>query len=166
MTKPTLDGARAEQNLAEPRTKNNEKFKLSEELLKELRDNAYNGRVEENVIGRISKFLEVFDLIKTANVESFELRMKRNNDKMCDDDEEGRDPFEFIPWMNSKFKDHKKVDDITKQTLLYSWIEDGNRNGLMNDVVSSDEEWEESDYGNPPKTNTNSLAPYFNDNSK
>ncbi|GKF63981.1 hypothetical protein Tco_0187429 [Tanacetum coccineum] len=76
MTKPTLDGARAEQNLAEPRTKNNEKFKLSEELLKELRDNAYNGRVEENVIGRISKFLEVFDLIKTANVESFELRMK------------------------------------------------------------------------------------------
>ncbi|GJZ64214.1 hypothetical protein Tco_0620635 [Tanacetum coccineum] len=32
-----------------------------------------------------------------------------NYDKMFDDDEEGRDPLEFITWRNSKFKDHKKL---------------------------------------------------------
>ncbi|GKD67759.1 hypothetical protein Tco_1321849 [Tanacetum coccineum] len=28
----------------------------------------------------------------------------------------------------------------------------------MNDILSSDEEWEESDYGNPPNNTTNSSA--------
>ncbi|GJX00665.1 hypothetical protein Tco_0184578 [Tanacetum coccineum] len=33
----------------------------------------------------------------------------------------------------------------------------------MNDIVSSDEEWEESDYGNPPNTTTDSFfRPYLN----
>ncbi|GJZ03977.1 hypothetical protein Tco_0537252 [Tanacetum coccineum] len=59
---------------------------------------------------------------------------------MCDDDEEGRDPLEFIPWRNSKFKDHKKVDETTKRALLYTWIEIGNEEGLLKDKVSSDEE--------------------------
>ncbi|GJY65273.1 hypothetical protein Tco_0467511 [Tanacetum coccineum] len=73
----------------------------------------------------------------------------RNYDKMCDNEDEGRDPLEFIPWMNSKFKDHKKVDETTKCAILYTWIEVGNEEGLM-DEVSSDEEWGEHEYGTLP----------------
>ncbi|GJS10904.1 hypothetical protein Tco_0367700 [Tanacetum coccineum] len=78
---------------------------------------------------------------------------------MCDDDEEDRDPLEFIPWRNSKFKDHKKVDETTKRALLYTCIEIGKEEGLLNDEVSSDEEWEEQEYENPPKDSF--PKPYF-----
>ncbi|GKA03174.1 hypothetical protein Tco_0675955 [Tanacetum coccineum] len=37
----------------------------------------------------------------------------------------------------------------------------------MNDIVSSDKEWEESDYGNPPNTATDSFfKPYLNAQEK
>ncbi|GJY39608.1 hypothetical protein Tco_0425972 [Tanacetum coccineum] len=37
----------------------------------------------------------------------------------------------------------------------------------MNDIVSSDEEWEESDYGNPPNNTTDSsFKPYLNAQEK
>ncbi|GKA92378.1 hypothetical protein Tco_0814303 [Tanacetum coccineum] len=37
----------------------------------------------------------------------------------------------------------------------------------MNDIISSDEEWEESDYGNPPNTTTNSsVKPCINTEEK
>ncbi|GJU44610.1 hypothetical protein Tco_1201876 [Tanacetum coccineum] len=93
-----------------------------------------------------------------GNISTWEVLAKKfypiscasNYDKMCDDDEEGRDPLEFIPWRNSKFKDHKKVDETTKRALLYTWIEIGNEEGLLKDKVSSDEEWEEHEYENPP----------------
>ncbi|GJU96589.1 hypothetical protein Tco_1321345, partial [Tanacetum coccineum] len=85
---------------------------------------------------------------------------------MCDPDfdEEGRDPLEFIPWRNSKFKDHKKVDEITKCALLYTWIEIRIEEGLLKDKVSSDEEWEEHEYENPP--NDSFPKSYFNINEK
>ncbi|GJR27308.1 hypothetical protein Tco_1103540 [Tanacetum coccineum] len=83
---------------------------------------------------------------------------------MCDDDEEGRDPLEFIPWRNSKFKDHKKVDETTKRVLLHTRIEIGNEEGLLNDEVSSNEEWEEHEYGNPP--NDSFPKPFLNINNK
>ncbi|GKC41015.1 hypothetical protein Tco_1053399 [Tanacetum coccineum] len=63
-----------------------------------------------------------------------------NYDKMCVDDEEGLDPLEFITWRNSKFEDHKKVDETTKRALLYSWIEVGNNEGLMDEDISSDDD--------------------------
>ncbi|GJV86072.1 ribonuclease H-like domain-containing protein [Tanacetum coccineum] len=78
---------------------------------------------------------------------------------MCDDD---RDPLEFIPWRNSKFKDYKQVDETTKRALLYTWIEIGKKEGLLNDEVSSDEEWEEHEYENPP--NDSFPKPYLNIN--
>ncbi|GJZ17483.1 hypothetical protein Tco_0553606 [Tanacetum coccineum] len=78
---------------------------------------------------------------------------------MCDDDEEGREPLEFIPWRNSKFKDHKKVDETTKRGLLYTWIEIRKDEGLLNDEVSNNEEWEEHEYENPP--NDSFPKPYF-----
>ncbi|GKD99627.1 hypothetical protein Tco_1387611 [Tanacetum coccineum] len=94
----------------------------------------------------------------------YPLSCASNYDKMCDDDEEGRDPLKIIPWRNLKFKDHKKVDETTKRALLYTWIEIGNEEGLLNDEVSSDEEWEEHEYGNPP--NDSFHKPYLNINNE
>ncbi|GJT47176.1 reverse transcriptase domain-containing protein [Tanacetum coccineum] len=157
------------------------------------------GRVEEDVVDHIAKILEILYLIKMANVDPFQLRIKvfhlsligdarkwwmnerdgkintweelvkkffgkfyplscaSNYDRMCDDDEEGCDSLEFITWVNLKFKDHKRVDETTKHALLHSCIEVGKNEGTINDIVLSDDEWEESDYRNPPKTNDDSF---------
>ncbi|GJT58726.1 hypothetical protein Tco_1002259 [Tanacetum coccineum] len=119
-------------------TESYEKFELSKELLTELRSNTCSGRDEEDVVSHIAKILEILDLVKIANMDPFQLRMKvfplslsvdarkwwmnegngkittweelvkkffgkfyslscaSNYDKICDDDEEGRDPLEFI----------------------------------------------------------------------
>ncbi|GKB40656.1 hypothetical protein Tco_0885598 [Tanacetum coccineum] len=79
---------------------------------------------------------------------------------MCDDDEEGRDPLEFIPWRNSKFKDHKQVDEMTKRALLYTWIEIRKGEELLNEEVSRDDEWEEHEFRNHP--NNSFPKPYLN----
>ncbi|GKA53082.1 hypothetical protein Tco_0746397 [Tanacetum coccineum] len=76
MVKLILNEARAEQNLVEPSIESNVKYKLGEELLKELRSNSYSGRVEEDVVGHIDKILEILDLIKVAGMDLFQLRMK------------------------------------------------------------------------------------------
>nr|GEU86203.1 hypothetical protein [Tanacetum cinerariifolium] len=76
MAKPILDEAHTKPSLTELKTDNDVKIEISEELLKELRNNAYSGRVEEDVIDHIAKFLEILDLIKIANVDPFELQMK------------------------------------------------------------------------------------------
>ncbi|GKC94905.1 hypothetical protein Tco_1160347 [Tanacetum coccineum] len=152
MAKLILNEGRAEQYLVEPSIEGNEKYEFSEELLKELLSNSYSGRVEEDLVGHIVKILEILYPIKVDNMDPFQLRMmtfplslsgkagKCNYDKMCVDDEEGLDPLKFITWRNSKFKDHKKVDETTKRALLYSWIEVGNNEGLMDDDISSDDD--------------------------
>ncbi|GJZ74029.1 hypothetical protein Tco_0638175 [Tanacetum coccineum] len=165
MAKPILNETQTEQNLAEPRVESKVKFEFSKELLTELQSNSFSGRCEEDVIGHIGKVLEILDLVKIASVDPFQLRMKAfplsllkdarkwwMNEEMgiLPPGKKGRDPLECIPWRNSKFNDHKKVDDTTKRTLLHTWIEIGNEEGLLNDKVSSDEEWEEHEYGNPP----------------
>ncbi|GJY59547.1 hypothetical protein Tco_0459439 [Tanacetum coccineum] len=70
----------------------------------------------------------------------YPLSCASNYNKMCEDDEEGLDPLEFITWRNSKFKDHKKVDETTKRALLYSWIEVGNNEGLMDEDISNEDD--------------------------
>ncbi|GKB14039.1 hypothetical protein Tco_0847962 [Tanacetum coccineum] len=59
---------------------------------------------------------------------------------MCEDDEKGLDPLEFISRRNSKFKDQKKVDETNKRALLHSWIEVENNEGLMDEYISSDDD--------------------------
>ncbi|GJX93537.1 hypothetical protein Tco_0348123 [Tanacetum coccineum] len=98
--------------------------------------------------GNISTWEE---LVKKIFKKFYPLSCASNYDKMCDDNEEGRDPLEFIPWRNSKFKDHKKVDETTKCALLYTWILIAKEEGLLNDKVSRNEEWEEQEYENPHK---------------
>ncbi|GJZ36877.1 hypothetical protein Tco_0583068 [Tanacetum coccineum] len=82
----------------------------------------------------VNEFFSKFYLLSCAS----------NYDKMCEDDEEGLDPLEFITWRNSKFKNHKKADETTKHTLLYSWIEVGNNEGLMDEDISSDDDKDQS----------------------
>ncbi|GJX30188.1 hypothetical protein Tco_0238267 [Tanacetum coccineum] len=107
--------------------------------------------------GNISTWEE---LVKKFFKKFYPLSCASNYDKMCDDDEEGHDLLEFITWRNSKFKDHKKVDETTKHALLCTSIEIGKEEGLLNDDVSSDEEWEEHEYRNPP--NDSFPKPYLN----
>ncbi|GJY54757.1 hypothetical protein Tco_0446421 [Tanacetum coccineum] len=165
MAKPILNETQAEQNLVEPRVKSNVKFELGKELLTELQNNTFSGRSEEDVIGHIAKVLEILDLVKIANVDPFQLCMKAFPLSLSKEREnEGRDPLEFIPWRNSKFKDHKKVDETTKRALLHTWIEIGNEEGLLNDEVSSNKEWKEHKYGNPP--NDSFPTPYLNINNE
>ncbi|GJS33642.1 hypothetical protein Tco_0532024 [Tanacetum coccineum] len=178
MAKPILNKAR-EQNLAEPRDECNEEFEFSKELLTELQNNTFNGRPfstpHESLPsltfegrkkwwmnegdGNISTWEE---LVKKFFYKFYPISCASNYDNMCDDDEEGCDPLEFIPWRNSNFKDHKKVDETTKRALLYTWIEIGKEEGLLNDKVSSDKEWEKREYGNPP--NDSFPKPYLNIN--
>ncbi|GKB27217.1 hypothetical protein Tco_0866618 [Tanacetum coccineum] len=80
------------------------------------------------------------ELVKQIFSKFYPLSCASNYDKMCDDDEEGCDPLEFITWRNSKFKDHKEVDETTKRALLYSWIEVRNNEGIMDEDISSDDD--------------------------
>ncbi|GJX24485.1 hypothetical protein Tco_0228930 [Tanacetum coccineum] len=48
------------------------------------------------------------ELVKKFFRKFYPISCASNYDKMCEDNDEGRDLLEFIPWMNSKFKDHKK----------------------------------------------------------
>ncbi|GJQ99161.1 hypothetical protein Tco_0522146 [Tanacetum coccineum] len=145
MDKPIPKNAQ-EQNPGEPRDESNVEIEVSKELLTELQNNTFSRRSEEDGTrerwmkegnGNISTWEE---LVKKIFKKFYPLSCASNYDKMCDDDEEGRDPLEFIPWRNSKFNDHKKVDEMTKSALLYTWIEIGKEEGLLNDEVSSNEE--------------------------
>nr|GEW43354.1 hypothetical protein [Tanacetum cinerariifolium] len=164
MTKLIPNKAQTVQYPAEPSIKCNKKYELGEELLMELRCNSYSERGEEDVIDHIAKVLEVLDPIEMDGLDPFQLHMitfplslSGKCKKMADerwrwknqhlgrvDDEEGLDPLEFITWRNSKFKDHKKVDETTKHALLYSLIEMGNNKGLIDDDISSDDDGDQT----------------------
>nr|GEV98423.1 hypothetical protein [Tanacetum cinerariifolium] len=161
MAKLLSNEAQTEQYPAEPIIKCNEKYEFGEELLMELRCNSYSERVEEDVICHIAKILEVLDPIEVDGLDPFQLRVitfplslsgnankwwMNEGDGKIDtweelvNNEEGLNPLEFITWRNSKFKDHKKVDETTKRALLYSWIEVGNNKGLIDEDISSDDD--------------------------
>ncbi|GKB63585.1 hypothetical protein Tco_0919771 [Tanacetum coccineum] len=75
----------------------------------------------------------------------YPLSCASNYDKMYEDDVKGFDLLDFITRRNSNLKDHKKVDGTTKRTLLYSWIEVGNNEGLMDEDISSDNDRDQTD---------------------
>ncbi|GKD73236.1 hypothetical protein Tco_1331518 [Tanacetum coccineum] len=54
------------------------------------------------------------------------------------------------------------MDGMTKSALWHSRVKGWGNDELMDDIISSDKEWEESDYRNPLNTNTDSfLKPYL-----
>ncbi|GJZ29696.1 hypothetical protein Tco_0574343 [Tanacetum coccineum] len=71
-----MEKAQAKSSLAKPKTDNDVKIKLNDEFLMELRSNAYCGTDDEDVVDHIAKLLEILDLIKTPNVDTYRLRMK------------------------------------------------------------------------------------------
>ncbi|GKA92379.1 hypothetical protein Tco_0814304 [Tanacetum coccineum] len=80
MTEPILnecmEKAQTGSSLAKPITNDEMNIELNEEFLMKLRSNAYYGMFDEDVVDHISKVLEMLDLIKIPNVDSYRLRMK------------------------------------------------------------------------------------------
>ncbi|GJT07199.1 hypothetical protein Tco_0841661 [Tanacetum coccineum] len=152
MAKPILDKACVEQYLAKLKTDNNVKFKLSKELLTELRNNAYYRKVEEDVIDHISKSIEILNLIKIANVDPFQLCMKVFPLSLAGEARKW--------WIN---KEDGKIN--TWKELVKKFF--SKNEGIMDDIISNDDEWEESDYENHPNTNDDSfLEPYLDGHNK
>nr|GEW23061.1 reverse transcriptase domain-containing protein [Tanacetum cinerariifolium] len=59
------------------------------------------------------------------------------------------------------------MDEGTKKALLYSWVNGSWNEELTDDIISSDEQREEFNYGNPPNTDTNSFfKPYLDAQEK
>ncbi|GJV92682.1 hypothetical protein Tco_1540495 [Tanacetum coccineum] len=133
-----MENTQAESNPTEPNTDDDINIKPSKEYLMELKNNAYHGMFNEDVVDHIAKVLELLDLIKIPGVDSHQLQMKIFPLSLADDarqwedemlnegDNWGIDPFEFISRVNSSFENHMKVDGRTKK--------------------------KESDYGNPFNT--------------
>ncbi|GKC37667.1 hypothetical protein Tco_1050051 [Tanacetum coccineum] len=160
-------------SLAKPKIDINAKIELSKEHLKELRSYAYRGSEKEDVIDHIAKVLEILDSIKIPDgsdkiiawgelvgrffYKYYPLSCAGKNNMISNDEDDGPDYFEFVTWLNSRFKDHRRMDGMTKSALWHSWVKGWGNNELMDDIISSDEEWEESDYGNLPNTDTDSF---------
>ncbi|GJW25655.1 hypothetical protein Tco_0039466 [Tanacetum coccineum] len=67
--------------------------------------------------------------------------------------------YEFMAWIDSNHDD-KRIDRITKSALGHAWVYRWGINDSDDDTVSSDEEWEEHEYGNP--SNDSFPKPYLN----
>ncbi|GJZ60619.1 hypothetical protein Tco_0616435 [Tanacetum coccineum] len=120
----------AKSSLAKPEVDNNVKIELSKEHLKELRNNAYSGTEEEDVVDHIAKVLKISNLIKTPNMDTDRLRVYvfpfslTGVAQTWDDKDEEDDYLEFIIWLNSKCKDHKSMDGTTKNALWHYWLKE------------------------------------------
>ncbi|GJR21920.1 hypothetical protein Tco_0970447 [Tanacetum coccineum] len=131
-------------SLAKPKIDINAKIKLSKEHLKELRNNAYSGSEEEHVIDHIAKVLKILDSIKIPNVDTDQLCMHF-----------------FLSLKQYWMGNNELMDDIVLSD------EEWENNELMDDIVSSDKESKESDYGNPPNTDTDLFfKPYLDAQEK
>ncbi|GJU44847.1 hypothetical protein Tco_1202113 [Tanacetum coccineum] len=180
-----MEKAQAESSLAKSKIDNNVKIELSKELLKELRNNAYDGTKEEDVVDHIAKVLKIINLIKTPDMDTDRLRVyvfpfsltgaARKwwiNEGVTKSppgvrDDEGDDYSEFIIWLNSKCKDHKSADRTTKRALWHYWLNEEGNNELMDESESSDEVLKESNYGNPRNTDDDSFfKPYLDAQEK
>ncbi|GKB84924.1 hypothetical protein Tco_0957196 [Tanacetum coccineum] len=175
-----MEKTQAESSLVKPKINNNVKIELSKEHLKELQNYAFSISEEEDVVDHIAKVLEILDLIKILMWTPIDyacmfflsrLPVLHKNaskyDVTRDDEDEGHDYFKFVTWLNSKFKDHRRMDGMTKSALWHYWVKGEGNNELMDDIESSDEELEESDYGNPRNTDTDSFfKPYLDTQEK
>ncbi|GJZ03989.1 hypothetical protein Tco_0537264 [Tanacetum coccineum] len=159
--KECVEKAQAESSLAKPNINKNVKIELSKKYLKELRNNAYSGSEEEDVVDHIAKVIEIIYSIKTPDMDTDRLRVhvfpfsltgaarewwiNEGNDKILpkvrEDEDEGPDYFEFVKG-------------------------EGN-NEIMDDIKLSDEELKESDYENSCNNDTDSFfKPYLDAQEK
>ncbi|GKE43484.1 hypothetical protein Tco_1470768 [Tanacetum coccineum] len=173
-----MEKAQAESSLAKPNSNDDMNIELSKEFLMKLQSNAYHEMFDVDVVDHIAKVLEILDLIKISYVDSHQLRIKVFPLSRADDARqwwinEGEGKITTWEDLVEKFfckfypesrdgEAEMRVDGRTKKALFHSWINGTWNKRPMNDIVSSDEEWEESDYGNPPNTTIDSfLKPYL-----
>ncbi|GJT86412.1 hypothetical protein Tco_1068129 [Tanacetum coccineum] len=124
-------------------------------------------RCEEDVIRHIGKVLEIVDLVKIAGVDPFQLRMKafplsllKEARKWWMNEGDGN----ITTWEELVKKFFKKFyplscasnyDMMMKKVVIHSnsylagTRKIGNEEGLLNDEVLSDEEWDGHEYWNP-----------------
>nr|GEW97459.1 hypothetical protein [Tanacetum cinerariifolium] len=137
---------------------------------------------DEDVVDHIAKILEILDLINIPGVDSHQLRMKVFPISLADDarqwwisegdgkiinwEELGINPLEFISRVNSSFKNHKKVDGRTEKVLFYSWMNGNWNKRHVDNSVLSNNEWKESNYGNPPNTATDTFFKAYEEGNK
>ncbi|GJS58853.1 hypothetical protein Tco_0653637 [Tanacetum coccineum] len=74
--KKYMENAQAESNPTKPNTEDDINTELSKEFLMELKNNAYHGMFDEDVVDHIATVLELLDLIKIPCVDSHRLGMK------------------------------------------------------------------------------------------
>ncbi|GJU72398.1 hypothetical protein Tco_1263803 [Tanacetum coccineum] len=164
-----MEKAQTESNLSITNTNDDMNIELSKEFLTELQSNAYHKKFDEDVVKHIAKVLEILNLIKILNVDTDRLHVKvfplslADNAKQWWIDDNNVDEFsyyELMAWLDSRHDD-MRIDGMTKSGLCHSWIYGWGDNESSNDIVSSDDEWEEYKYGNPPETTTDSFFKPF-----
>ncbi|GJZ71248.1 hypothetical protein Tco_0635099 [Tanacetum coccineum] len=79
--------------------------------------------------------------------------------------QDGHGYYEFMEWIDSKHND-RRIDRMTRSALGHAWIYGWGINDESKDkIMSSDEEWEESGYENPPNGDS-ILEPYVDAHNK
>ncbi|GKE08006.1 reverse transcriptase domain-containing protein, partial [Tanacetum coccineum] len=122
--------------------------------LTELQSNAYHKKFDEYVVDHVANVLEMLDLIKILNVDTDQLRVKCYVANCNNADGPGY--YELMAWLDSR-QDDMRIDQMTKSALCHSWIYGWANTESSDDIVSSDDEWEEYEYGNPLDTATDSF---------
>nr|GEX79934.1 SGNH hydrolase-type esterase domain-containing protein [Tanacetum cinerariifolium] len=138
-------------------------------------DNDFNGINGDDVVDHTTKVLAILGLIKIPNVDPNQLRLNVSHSRLLMMHESGGlmrsfsdymdddpDYIDFVNWLNSKFRNYRRMDGKTKNALWDFWIKGGDEEVLMDDVVSSDDNWEESDITNHLNDESNIFfKPYF-----
>ncbi|GKA80953.1 hypothetical protein Tco_0787645 [Tanacetum coccineum] len=131
--KECMENAQAESSLAKPNSNDDMNIELSKEFLMKLQSNAYHGMFDEDVVDHIAK--------GEGKITTWEDLVEKFFCKFYPKSRDGED--EML-----EEGDNWGIDPLEFISRV--------------DIVSSDEEWEEPDYGNPPNTTTDSfLKPYF-----
>ncbi|GKA58489.1 hypothetical protein Tco_0757677, partial [Tanacetum coccineum] len=136
------------------------KFKLDDEFLKILQDNAFDGTNGDDVVDHTTKFLAILELIKILDIDPkqlrlhvFSLSLTRDARKWWTDEVEGKittwgeltEKFFHKYYPLSRTCNDRRMDAKTKNALWEFWIKNYEDEISMDDIVSSDEEWMESD---------------------
>ncbi|GKA36570.1 hypothetical protein Tco_0723061 [Tanacetum coccineum] len=146
-------------NTTTPKFNNNAKFELGDEILNILRDNSFNGTNGDDVVNHTAKVLAILELIKIPDIDPNQLRMRvfplslsgaASNTMVIDEKDDGPDYLDFINWLNSKFRNHRRMDGKTKNALWEFRIKGGDNEVLNDDIISSDDKREESSNTNHP----------------
>ncbi|GJX02913.1 hypothetical protein Tco_0188829 [Tanacetum coccineum] len=126
---------------------------LCKKIFEDLQCHAFSGTEEEDVIDHIADFLKILDQIKTTIFNTNQLRINI-----------------FPLFLSLSLTEDAKIWWLNVRTIksqLEECLPEGIRWGINyfeDDTVSTDEEWEEHEYGNPPN---NSLPKsHLNTNDK